>query len=273
MITPDDIYYNQGYFNSEESITFTYDVNKDFLFVKKYPKTHADIASSEQFKEIADQMFHDTDRDFLLRYDFVLGRFGSLLEGGWVIAFWNENSPDIEKTLNKLTKKFPYLNEEETLVVTFDGYMRKLSGKKIKYTLQKQDPNCDQKINVNNVPTSIEKLIGSLHSVKGIEAKSTKTQVCNQSDLVANKLANCPVKLKLLNYLVNKLDCKSDDYNKIMNNAKDAYRQELINIFRDPEKINSYFRTQRDIDRAFDYIQQKECSFKNWLIIQETLNV
>ena len=101
----------------------------------------------------------------------------------------------------------------------------------------------------------------------GERLNNLKNQFCSQSNTVKNILRNCPYQFKLANYLSNKLKCGDNEYTNIIQQNKYKRKQELRDIFNNPDKLEKEFRTQKELDDAWDELKKEHSfNFKSWLI-------
>jgi hypothetical protein len=167
-------------------------------------------------------------------------------------------------------------NSPATLPITVDykfvvGGDVKVVGEFVGAGVQQQkDPQCDMKINVQGRPLPLSDVQAQLHMVKGEPLSLLRAAFCTQAKALKNSptTQHCTAQQRQLDDLDRAFKCGDDKdlYQTMLQAGKQNYRQDLRNIFRNPEKIGQEFRTQKEIDKAWDYLQKGESySFKEWL--------
>lgn len=129
------------------------------------------------------------------------------------------------------------------------------------------DPCSGMKIDVHGRPTAIPDIMGQLHMVRGQQLDLLKGAFCSQYQGLKSspQYKDCGFQQRQLDYIAGNLKCGGNDYKTALQAGKLAYKQKLRDIFSDPHKINKEFRTQKEIDAAWDYLNQKEhFSFREW---------
>lgn len=289
ILNPDTLY-------KQPSITFIYDINNEALYSDEYSATHYSVK-----KQIPN--FTGAIRDPGINENFVLGRLGYLnfnstfdkIGGSYsddsvfserfgAIAFWNHTlDPRIEeKIISELKTQYPnYLNG--AYVVFGDTGRGDVKTKFVNGTNSnivdphKEDEECTRlnTINIQNKPVSLPQILGQLHMVRGQELGYLKSGFCSQYQQLKAQAKECPVQSKMLDTTAQGFKCGDDKdlYNYMLQAGKADYKQKLRDIFRSPDKIGQEFRTQKEIDDAWDELQlgkksYESFSFKEWLVNQ-----
>lgn len=134
-----------------------------------------------------------------------------------------------------------------------------------------QDAKCRDllKVNVQNRPTPLSDVQAQLHMVKGQARDLLRGAFCSQYQQLKNAAQShgCPRHIQQIDDIEKGFQCGDDAglYGSLLKQGKDAYKQQLRDIFRDPNKVGQYFRTQKDINAAWDYLRGEHYSFSNWL--------
>jgi hypothetical protein len=138
---------------------------------------------------------------------------------------------------------------------------------------QQQDPVCGgMKINVQGRPTSISDVMGQLHMVKGQQLDFLKGAFCSQYQGLKNspEYQKCTLQHRQLDDIATALKCGKDDYKNFLQAGRANYAQRLRGIFADPYKMDQEFRTQKELDAAWDYLNKKEhLSFREWYLSRQ----
>jgi hypothetical protein len=295
ILHPDTLY-------KQPSITFIYDINNEALYSDEYSATHYDLK-----KQVPN--FTGVFRDPGINENFVLGRLGYLNfnstfdqidesdddddddndndefgERFGAIAFWNHTlDPRIEeKIISELKTQYPnYLNG--AYVVFGDVGKGDVETEFVNGTNSnivdphKEDEKCTRlnTINIQNKPVSLPQILSQLHMVRGQELGYLKSGFCSQYQQLKSQAKECPVQSRMLDTTAQGFKCgdNKDLYNYMKQAERLNYRQKLRDIFNSPEKIDQEFRTQKEIDDAWDELQlgkksYESFSFKEWLVNQ-----
>jgi len=292
-IDADDVY---NY--DDDSITFVYAPKNDKLYTSKYPDTHIEVGYQLSPEEQA--ALKDISRKAMLNKGYILGRMGHLpwskVEGRAsnqedafvipVIAFWNQinfTEAQIKRTLQKLMEAYPgyFIVPANEVVVTgergngvktsfLSDWGMEISGEP--QSKKRDAPDCKalEKIDILGKPYGLQGILGAIHSTKGEELGYLRGSFCSAYPIKRQQAQekDCPLQAKMLDALSSKFKCGENDWNKYVNAGKFARRQQLKNIFSKPEEIDKNFRTQKEIDAAWDELMnKKECvlNFKSWL--------
>lgn len=137
-------------------------------------------------------------------------------------------------------------------------------------SIQQQDPRCKaMTIDIQGRAVPLDQVQAQLHMVRGQQLDLLKGAFCSQYQNLKNATttAHCIIQHSQIDDIQNNLKCGNDKelYKSLLKAGKENYKQNLINVFRSPEKIGQEFRRQRDIDHAWDKLQGENFSFKEWL--------
>jgi hypothetical protein len=245
------------------------------------------------------------DRTEALRDGYILGRIGKQGEYRFsnddskqfpVISFWGNrgeiNQKDLNNALEDIVKEFPYLaKEKENVIVTSEAAFPPFfladakidfpSGEGSEAPKEKiSDPECtaNSQITVDGQPMSLGNFVGNLHNVRGERLQKMHAAFCGAEKNLKNSLKDkCPHEVELLNHVSKrfgqlKMIC-NDDWNRVKTAGKSSYRNDLRNVFDkareapDEDYLGQQFRTQREIDAAWDAIRKEHRipSFLEWL--------
>lgn len=221
-----------------------------------------------------------------------------------VIAFWNAYFPDnenwLEKCMEAIFKIAPEYSDKKTIVIFDtsridpkfyykdfkstrrynDCFLEDISeiqlSQKIKknYTAKptaRQDrPECAVTLDVKGQPTKLDVILGNFHMVKDDRLPAMKNAVCSQGVKMKDDLekAGCDLHLAILNQLIDKSNCnQSGEYQRLKQGGKIQRKQELRKIFDSPELTAQTFRTQKELDAAWDELQGEHAmtGFSEWL--------
>lgn len=276
------------------SVTFIYDPKKDTLYSAKYPTSHYYLVQETPDLKSFAHITSNTNR-YLINAGLMVGRIG-VKEGHHFITFWNTVFKDmgaLAKCLNAIVKKYPEYGSPDTLVTTdrfikydtnmntFFGYylkdipgVRTSSSKRTQpQTTQQEKPECAVTLDVKGTPTPLDVILGNFHMVKDDRLPAMKTAVCTQGVQMKDDLekAGCTLQVSMLDQLIDKSGCnnQSGEYQNLLQGGRINRRQELQKIFADPERMEKEFRTQKELDAAWDELQGKRehrmIGFAEWL--------
>lgn len=162
------------------------------------------------------------------------------------------------------------------------GFVKDIIGGQV--AQDTEDAECKRlaKVNVRGKEMDLGTALGNLHMVKGPELQFMKTAICANHDQLQADLEkhSCKAQLATLGDILNKLSCpaKGDqgEWQRLKSQGRAQYRQDLRGIFADPDKMDREFRTQKDIDAAWDELQhgkrENRLSFQRWLTLKEQEN-
>jgi hypothetical protein len=277
------------------------DANESYLFVQPGSKYHGTGFSDKEWKDAVPLKDKNTSALFG-RFGDAKRKFDSHKhpEGGFLTVWgagvkdsdypddeytkssnygFGLNSPDeMKKFIYALLGKFPMKvigNSPAKLPITPD-YMFGTShktpqtvGAYLSGGVEPEDAKCaSMQINVQNKPTTIAQLMGQLHMVRGSQRDLLKGAFCSQYDQLKKspETQHCDLQHRQLDNIASNLQCGQNDYATFLKAGKQDYRQRLKDIFRDPHKIGREFRTQKEIDAAWDELNKREnFSFRGWL--------
>lgn len=237
------------------------------------------------------------------------GRYGKTFDAGGFITLWDISETDIKTNynydigdINDLKKMLTSMVNRSIKIVgdspaelpdenyVFTSYSSEYNRIFVKDIINDQDtedkqdtenPECKKiaKVNIRGREMDLGTAFGNLHMVKGPELQFMKTSICAQHDRLQSDLEkhSCKSQLGILDDILNKLSCPSKgdhgEWNKLKSQGRTQYRQGLKRIFSNPEKIGDEFRTQKDVDDAWDELQhgkrESKLSFKRWLTLKE----
>lgn len=199
----------------------------------------------------------------------LTGRFG-WTEGVQAISFWNLSikESDLVKCVNKLINVFQEFTEDTVVIAddTSRSFKPRLIGdipgvqvtktQKSQPFNSPQKPECAVTIDVKGQPTKLDVILGNFHMVKDDRLPAMKAAVCSQGPKLKSDMekAGCKLQISMLDQLIKQSDCNNNDYNSLKQSGKISRKQQLRDIFADPEKMNQ-FRTQKEIDAAWDELQ------------------
>lgn len=193
-------------------------------------------------------------------------------------GFNRANEQDLKTFLQSMLGQFPMKvigKSPARLPITIDYvFTSPLAGAKSVGEMlgvnQAADPICgNMKINIQGRPTAIPDIMGQLHMVRGPQLDLLKGAFCSQYQSLKShpEYQKCTRQLSQLDDIYSGLKCGQNDYQSSLQAGKAAYRQRLKDIFSDPHKMSQEFRTQKEIDAAWDYLNKKEhISFREWYL-------
>lgn len=299
-LDPDEIYNID-----KDSITFIYDPRKDKLYTSPYPDTHGDLGekvlSPEEQKEVKQKSAYGyVDRTPMLEVGYIQGRMGHV---PWskqqnqksvedepdsfvipVIAFWNKENfteAQIKRTLQKLAEKYTdYFSSADEIIVTGEqgeGVPTSfLSDWGVKFggdpSKKGEAPDCKaiEKIDIQGQPYQLQGILGALHAKRGEELGKLRGAFCNTyASKKQTAQVDCPVQSKMLDSLFSKFKCDDDDdWKKYLYGGKISYLPQIKQSFSPDEIEKQGFRTQSELDKAWDQFAGKKehFSFREWLI-------
>jgi hypothetical protein len=153
----------------------------------------------------------------------------------------------------------------EDYVITTQVLPPKLVSDFIGKIHSQEEDDCRKKavINIDGRSTNFGTLLGNFHMVRGADMDKMRGAICNQGPGLQRELGHCDHEAGTLKRLMTLAKC--GDVHQSFNVAKDLghkiYRDKLRKIFSKPEEIDKEFRTQREIDAAWDYLQKGEARF------------
>jgi hypothetical protein len=133
----------------------------------------------------------------------------------------------------------------------------------------KNDCRAKAQINVQGRAIPFSTLLGDFHMVKGQQLDIQIGSICSQKNALKNAVKDCDHESNTLDQLVKLANCKDDkqDYQQAKQRGAAAYKSDLRSIFNNPNKIDSEFRTQKQIDQAWDDLHKEATftGFKEWM--------
>lgn len=281
-----DTFYSSYY----DAITFIYDPVNNKLYSAPYPKTHQDVRQSKP------ELRRIYNNETSIERGLILGRLAHEESKDLrIIAFWNVSfqGTELADCLNAVIKQYPEYGSPDTIVMSdkrgiYDDKPRnfnsatlgEIPGVRLSKATQKQGraptqdkPECAVTLDVLGQPTSLDTIMGNFHMVKDNRLPAMKTAICSQGVQMRGDLekAGCDVQVSMLDDLVKKADCQSSgqEYNKLKAAGRIDRKQYLRGLFGNPERMDREFRTQKDIDDAWDELQGKKehrmLGFAEWL--------
>jgi hypothetical protein len=290
---PDSLYDDKS-----DSVTFIYDPKKDKIYTGEFPEAHGDLQVKypelNQYSTGNQKLIragfllgriglyfddpNDSSDQYEDDYDDLAYLHKDDQEPIKAIVFWNTEfeNDDLTKCLYSLVRKFPLYNDPETIVLsdmdrTYDrrkGFKETqlknlihISSRKQNYIAKQHRPECDVTLDVKGIPTKLSDILGNFHMVKDDRLPAMKTAVCSQGPNLKKKLLNskCDSEISMIDQLLQKAHCqKAGEYNSLKQGGRIARKQELQKIFADPEAISRNFRTQKELDAAWDELQGKK---------------
>lgn len=234
-----------------------------------------------------------------------IGRFGSSKKGGGFVTVWNvdvDNRGIDDDYLTALEAKVGTLDELKHMLAGMvsgqikvvgnspadlpitDDYVVATQALKPKlvsdfigrlHSPDDKETKCRQlaRLTIDGRAMDFGTALNNFHMVRGPQMDKIKAAVCTQGLFTKGQLKGCDHELELLNALAQKAGCGSPEqnYQGLLKTGRSLYRRELDDIFRKPDKVDTYFRgRQKDIDAAWDYLQKgrneaRFAGFKNWL--------
>lgn len=279
---PDDLF-------KRGSITFIYDQRTDNLYHENYPETHHDMLNA-YYKNTGDSVagllgMDDSERllgrEDALKSGFILGRVGRFRKRD-IISLWGKrhNTNELDRCLKAIIKEFPHLDNGNVYVINhasqsffpFQLKERNLgkNARSVQNTV-KESPECGKEtVLVDGKPMSLEQIVASIHNLPDFNLKTLQRAFCGDVYrlITLAKKNGCQHDLSLINYIQKrlmqkKLTCQ-DGWNDAKKAGKQDLKQDLRAAFKNPDRE---FRTQREIDQAWDYLQKenKFPTFTKWL--------
>lgn len=297
-INPDNAMYNYG--ESDKFTAFIWVLNKkngqSYLYSQPGNQYHGTGSDEGPGMTKLRKSLHFKERDAVAAF----GRFGLTPKGGFV-TIWNVNNDEVETDFDKEYKKglnrgFNQPNNDDIkillkgllgespikiigvsparLPITKDYTFVVKShaqtvGEFLGDTGPQEDPTCrDMQINIQGRLTPLDQVQAQLHMVKGQQLSFIKGAFCTQYQALKNSPStqHCKVQHQQIDDIASALKCGDDKqlYKSLLQAGKLDQRQNLRNIFSNPERITQQFRTQKDVDAAWDKLQG-EHSFREWL--------
>lgn len=284
-ITHPDTLYDEGF----DSITFIYDPFTKKLHTQPYPTTHLDLSDEIPNLHGVYDVDHNTTP---IKMGYILGRFGTFPapDPFKVIAFWNVNfkGNELADCLNAIIRQYPEYGSPDTMVMSdkkayYDKANRSLDManlgeipgvKTIAQNQQqvKQDrPECAVTLDVLGEPTKLGTIMGNFHMVKDNRLPAMKAAVCAQGPHMKKELekAGCTVQVNMLDDLIQKSNCNQSnkEYEDLKTAGRIDRKQYLRSLFADPERMEKEFRTQKDLNAAWDELQgeHRMTGFAEWI--------
>jgi hypothetical protein len=170
------------------------------------------------------------------------------------------------KIIGKTPAKLPITTDYVFVV----GGNAQTVGEFVGDTGQQQDPRCKaMTIDIQGRPTPLDQIQASMHMVRGQQLALLRGGFCSQYQALKNSAAtaHCQIQHRQIDDIQSKFKCgnNQDEYQKMLQAGKADYKQKLRDIFHSPDKIGQEFRTQKEIDAAWDKLQGENFSFKEWL--------
>jgi hypothetical protein len=288
-IDPNEIY------DSDGSKTFVIDKEKNKLYSEDYPTTHEDLLwrlPGHKTSKSRDSSWGRIDPNLILGrlgyipYDLPKKLIYLFNDRSWetrdttripAISFWNHfiTSEDVDLTINLLKKKHPSFFKGGFAVFGDKG-----NGPEFRYfpggeQQQGEEPEPCKKLNtiqIQGKPFSLPQIVSQLHMSKGQELSYLKAGFCAQYPILKNtsEKTGCTQQTKILDFISSKFQCGQSDYQSALQAGRLQYRQKLKDIFSKPENIGKEFKTQKEIDQAWDELMHgkkayENFSFKEWL--------
>ncbi len=236
------------------------------------------------------------DREDGLDHGYMLGRIGEI--GGQgnpeqkCVLFWRRSpSEHMIPCLENLSRHFPYI-KTPTTVVMIQGSAPFLLKQKLNIEGDQKDdrekveinPKCAAaaKVSVDGVPTPLGTILGNLHAVNDVQRlRKMNSAFCGAEPNLRKELEKmgCGPSLSMLSWISDrfkqkKMSCEDDNWKSLKEKGAYAYRNDLRNTFdkargsSDDDYLGSQFRTQKELDAAWDYLNKREHrfpSFVEWL--------
>lgn len=281
------------YSKHANSYTFIYNPATDKLDAAAYPMFHGRMMHGTQSANPYEE------RDKAIADGLILGRFGTLGAMGddpgvKVIGFWGTPPDDvIVKALKAIARDYPeFIDHPDRIMVAgkkpfksdllskYVPNIKEFAGAGGKHQVAKKEANeCDTLgINVEGRFLSLDKVIGNLHMVKGVNLELMKSVFCAEYETLRQKAQSmgCEASLSLIEDIHGRINCGPVDnvsrWNSLKKAGASALRADYQRIFSNPERIDTEFRgRQKDIDAAWDFLQKGRrnetfVGFKQWLM-------
>ena len=192
-------------------------------------------------------------------------------QAGETYGFNNANMEETKTFLMALLGKFPMDvkgNSPAKLPIT-ESYVVRTDYPQISQTVgqflagaeEEEDPVCSKMaIDVHGKPTPIGAVVGQMHMVRGQQLDLLKGAFCSQYSLLRNSpnTVHCKTQNQQLDDIAANFKCGLGEFEAYKKAGKFARRQDLKNLFSNPQKLGQEFRTQKELDAAWDELQDKK---------------
>jgi len=212
-------------------------------------------------------------REQVMEKGALAGRIG-YIDKVKVVAIWNEEQEDyryLEPLLKELHKKG--IIDACTVIkpIIHDPFLahKYIGGECPHLDVSKEDDPCKNvKFTMGGISTKLPELMAKLHTMAG-KGGRIESEFCSKAPQLQQKFQDCPSELDQIKSVYNRIKCGQETYEKKLGIGKAAYLQWLRQCLGDEDCKEREFRTQGELNKAFDmaYPKWRECTlnFKEWL--------